>query len=101
MADLTDNNPITANGDYDLNLRPGRWWALSASSNFSGGTITVKYENASAGFTTYTDSDDNNITFAADGGEFCFVPSPGKVRFSLAASTSPSINIGYTEEVGG
>jgi len=93
MADLNDNNPITADGDYDLNVRPGRHYGITVAGTWGSGTATVKYHDG----TNYVAYEDFALT--ADGGKKVFVPSPGLIRISLASSTSPSLTVTHTVQV--
>ena len=91
MASLSDNNPITADGDYDVNLRPGRDWAITVGGTWGSGTATVKYHDG----TNYIAYEDFALT--ADGGKKVLVPSPGLVRVTVSGSTSPSLTVTTTE----
>jgi hypothetical protein len=86
--DLNGNNPITADGDYDCTVDPGRWYLFTARDDFGGGTITLKTKNPTDGL--FYDVLNGSFTAAA---EFDFKSDGGTVRVVLAGATSPNIPI--------
>ena len=91
MALLNDNNPITADGDYDVSVYPGRRYLFTARDDFGGGTLTLKTKNPIDG-----------LFYAATGGaftddaEFDFTADGNLVRLTLAGATDPNIPVSIT-----
>ena len=92
MAELSSNNPITANGDYDFNIRPTLVWGVSIAGTWGSGTAVLKYSDG----TNWISYEDFSLT--ADGGKRVFVPEPGQLRVTLSGATSPSLTVAYTKE---
>jgi len=87
---------LTADGNTDIDWRPGTKGSIGFSGDFGGGTVTVFYlvgdtyvafKNTS-GAISYTDDDG----FSFDG-----VPG-SSIRITLASSTSPDIDYVVREE---
>lgn len=92
--DLTGNNPITADGDYDLPVMPeGKEVLMTAKGDYDGGTLTLKHWDHPS--ETWKDVIDG--AFTADT-ETRFIPvESGKCRLTLAGATAPSISITLTQ----
>ena len=86
MAKLNTYQPITDNGDYDFNPEDGRRFIFSASGDFSGGTLTLKYivKGIEVPF-------DGGVLNASGG--FEVMPPVDDLRITLAGAATPSLDI--------
>lgn len=91
MADLKGNNPITADGDYQQPVRPGRRYFIRAAGTFDSGTLKVQDGDG----TTWVDipgasgTSDFRVEVAA------VMPY---LNFNLSGAGSPSIQINLVAE---
>ena len=91
MPDLNNNNPITADGDYDVEWYSGRSGVFGAAGTFGGGTLKLQYKVGE----TWVDFTGSSLT--EDGG-FEFVSPVADVQVALSGATSPNINVVITRK---
>jgi len=87
MARLSDNNPITANGDYKFDVRAPDWHRVvigtESARTFGGGTVSVKQDGLA-----YTDL--SAVTAQTMKAVFL---GEGQGVISLTGATTPSIGV--------
>lgn len=91
MADLADNNPITADGDFDFQVRPQSRYYVTVAGTWGSGTATLKWYDG----TNYVAYEDFALT--ADGGKEVVTVAPGTLRMTVSGSTSPSLTVTYKD----
>lgn len=94
MSDFTDIAPgvvIEDNGDYRLPKVPWRRQLIELAGDFDGGVVTVGFEDLDGEFAPFVDLSGDPVTLSAAGYFEAITPSSGRLVFSLAGSTSPSI----------
>ena len=89
MALLNDNNPITADGDYDTDdIAPGKRINVIIDCTAGTGTIKIQQEDLNGTFRTFLDGEYNANSTTNSRFE---INIPGrKTRFNVTSSSSLS-----------
>lgn len=91
MSDLYRNNPITANGVYDVSVDSGNFYLFTLKGNFGGATVVM----------TIQSNVNNNVFDSVDGGswtaetEETLIPSGSVVRLTVTGGSSISIRSSF------
>lgn len=91
MSNFIPPASITADGNYEINTRPGREHLLLLKGTFGGGTVTMTtYSDASGAYVAV----DNGAWTAAS--ETRFIAPSGNIRLAVTGSTTPAITVSLT-----
>lgn len=91
MSDLYRNNPIVANGVYDINVDSGNFYLFTLKGSFGGATVVM----------TIQSDVDNSVFDSVDGGswtagaEKVLIPSGSVIRLTVTGGTSISIRASF------
>lgn len=86
---LIDNNPITADGAYDLPVAPGMPHLLTLKGDFGSGTLALTIQSP-VDNATFESVDNGSWTASA---EDTLIPAGSLCRFTLSGSTAASIRV--------
>lgn len=87
---------LTANGNTDIVVEPGREYAFSASGTFGSGILTLQWGDGAA-YTAFKDSG-GDVALTAAGARVVVAPTR-LVRIALASATAPSISVNLVPTV--
>lgn len=87
--DLIGNNPITADGIYDMPVTPGKPHLFTLKGTFGGGTVTMTI-NSNVTYGTFDAVTGGAWTAEA---EDTLIPSGSIVRLTVTGATTPSIRV--------
>ena len=95
MALLSANNPITANGTYDIPVVPGYDYIIGAFGlDWGGGSLGIASRDDESG--AKASFPDSPLTAT---GTFSASPATNKIRFTMTGATTPSVHIRVTRKI--
>jgi hypothetical protein len=85
-------NPITADGDYDITVTPGKPLLFTLKGDFGGATVTMTVQDPTGGETfmeveggEWTEETEDTVT-----------PPSGIIRLTVAGGTDSDIRASFT-----
>jgi hypothetical protein len=93
MANTSPFSLLTADGDYEINVIPGREHLLTLKDTFGGATVTMTALNPAYTSETFSAVDGGSWTATT---EETFIPTGSKIRLAVSGaggSTSIAVNL--------
>lgn len=98
MADTSPFTLLTADGDYEINVIPGREHLLTLKDTFDGATVVMTAQNPAYPTETFSAVDGGSWTATT---EELFIPTGRQIRLTVSGaggSTSIAVNLLPTRE---